>query len=152
ADRPDGSPPATISDNAFGAAVRIGDFELSQQRQAVPVKVALTAAKAQSTTEPAIAQHSPNRVAAFMYKVRHVESLITQPMAIACPGGGHHMIGDRCAVQVRFVYAKRGDIQPRRFYTSSHVELTAQQRGWLRLAGVLIPVRRDKPRRPILRM
>src|SRR5689334_6649423 len=107
------STPCLVSHETLGCAVDVVDFELGEQCQAVTVDVAPSTTKAEPPTVPAIAQHGPNGVAAFLQKPRHIERLVAQPMVVAGPSGVQNAIANGGAIELRFIDAQGRHIEPR---------------------------------------
>jgi hypothetical protein len=98
---------------------------------------------------PAIAKHGTQNVVSLAHQIRHIVGLVLQAVFVAGPARGEYSIAHALPIQPQFIEAQAGGVDAGGYNAIFCLKAAAQQRGWLRLAGIFVPIWCDPRGLPI---
>ena len=148
-DRARTAAPVGVGADGLRAAVGVDDLQLGEQGGALAVDVAPPAAEADPAPVPAVCQPGAERVVAGVQQVGDVEGLVAQPVVVAAPTGGQHVVADPGAVEFDLVEAVGGGVEAGRGDRRAQGEPAAQQHRRAGECGGGVQLGGHRPGRPV---
>ncbi len=141
--------PAGVAAHDLAAPVRVGHFDLHQQREPVAVDVAPAGEAHLVPAVPAVADERPHGVGARLQERRDVVGLVLEALVVAGPAGSEELVAHALAVQVQLVEAVARRVGARASGRARELELAPQHRNRARLRHVLLERGLDPARLPV---
>jgi hypothetical protein len=151
-DGADGGVPGVIGGDDGRSAVGVDDLQLGDEGLVGAVDVAGAAVEAVLPPVPAVSQPGSDGVGTGREEGGDVIGAVAQPVGVDGPAGGESLIADAGTVDLRFVQAVRGDVEPGtldRLVVGS--EVLAHPGGTAFRRGVLVPAGTHGHRGPVPR-